>query len=691
MNTAIYLRRRKKVYIEKEYDFMPMDSILNLLKNLECYGYTLSPELLNVVQSLSLANFNNFYYSILDALKELKGKELYEPMYPNFPDQVIEMTNFELYSNAFMHYLGDWIGARIIPNYTKIAREELKDIKDLRIIDLGSIEDFNKIFTRLLNSKISISSSDRNDLNWFISNYKNDIYKLIPDKIANKENLAMLIAELINNQMEVTEIISKHVSTATDILRILTAISNGDISLRNNTKFINFSRPKRKYFLSILENCTFINEDFLRYANRWKRVGEILHPFDYKNKFPRCFEAFDIIRNDREYYTFNSKVETSIINEDLIKATNLLKTRPGELARRIDKLIRISSNPSIIYDALESVATSISTTVLLQLHAHFKNRNISQEIRTFIPKGKVSSIMAIKYNLPEIEEHICKEIVSICEKALINKFSTYAPLGKVYLDDSIKNFTVPFAIRSASKALKTIPRGSRIDLSHGDTIRFFIYWKDGTSRTDLDLSALALDMDSNVISTIAYYNLKELGGYHSGDITSAPNGASEFIDIDIPKYLDRGIRYISMVVNSFTTQAYCDLPICFAGFMMRQFPQSGEIYEPSTVENRFDLTADSKIAIPLIIDLEERKVIWTDLSMDNYENRSNNVNSHLPKLTILNKAMTTLKKPILYDLLMFHTIARGVITSDINEATTIFSLDKGITPFDIEILVSDYL
>ncbi|MCX6147781.1 MAG: TerD family protein [Candidatus Kapabacteria bacterium] len=691
MNTAIYLRRRKKVYLEKDNNFIPMDSILNLLKNLECYGYTLSPELLTVVQSLSLSNFNDFYYSLLDAIKEIKGKELYEPMYPNFPDQVIEMSQFELYSNAFMHYIGDWIGKRIIPLYTKIAREELKDIKDLKKIELGSIEDFNKIFTRLLNSKISISPTDRNDLNWFIANYKNDIYELIPNKIPNKENLAIFIAALINNDMEISEIVSNFVSTATDVLRILTAISNGDVSLRDNSKFINLSRPKRKYFLSILEKCSNINEDFLRYPDRWKRVGEILHPFDYKNKFPRCYQAFDIIRNDREFYTFNSKVETSIITQDIIKATNLLKSRPGELARRIDKLVRISSNPSIILEALESVATSISTTVLLQLHAHFKNRNISQEIRTFIPKGNISSIMAIRYNLPDIDVNVCNEIVAICEKVLINKFESYAPLGKVYLDDSIKNFTVPFAIRSASKALKTIPRGSRIDLSLGDTIRFFIYWKDGTSRTDLDLSALALDKDSNVITTIAYYNLKELGGYHSGDITSAPNGASEFIDIDIPQFLDKGIRYIVMVVNSFTTQPYCDLPICFAGFMMRQFPKSGEIYEPSTLENRFDLTANTKIAIPLIIDLEERKVIWTDLSMDNLNNTSNNVNSHLPKLTMLNKAMTTLKKPILYDLLMLHTKARGVITSDINEANTIFSLDKGITPFDIEILVSDFL
>jgi hypothetical protein len=246
-------------------------------------------------------------------------------------------------------------------------------------------------------------------------------------------------------------------------------------------------------------------------------------------------------------------------------------------------------------------------------------------------------------------------------------------------------------MRSASRALKTVSRGSRIDLPEGNTIRFFIYWKDGNSRTDIDLSALALDSKSGFITTIAYYNLRDLGGYHSGDITSAPNGASEFIDIKISACLKRGIRYVLMSVNSFTNQPYCDLPYCLAGFMVRQFPNSGEIYEPLTVENKFDLTANSKVAIPLIIDLAERKVIWVDLSLKSNPSTVNNVHNNLSSVTIINKSMTSLVKPDLYSLLELHVKARGEKTLEINEANTIFAPNKGITPSDIEIIVSDYL
>ena len=49
--------------------------------------------------------------------------------------------------------------------------------------------------------------------------------------------------------------------------------------------------------------------------------------------------------------------------------------------------------------------------------------------------------------------------------------------------------------------------------------------------------------------------------------------------------------------------------------MVRQYPGSGEVFEPSTVQDKVDITADTQISIPVILDLKERKLIWTDLSL----------------------------------------------------------------------------
>ncbi|KKK69854.1 hypothetical protein LCGC14_2929850, partial [marine sediment metagenome] len=136
------------------------------------------------------------------------------------------------------------------------------------------------------------------------------------------------------------------------------------------------------------------------------------------------------------------------------------------------------------------------------------------------------------------------------------------------------NYNVPFSQRSASKILKTVARGSKYNLPEGDTIRLFIWWKDGLARADLDLSAMFLDDDYNCKEQISYTKLKNknIGAVHSGDITSAPKGASEFIDISIKKCLDKNIRYVMMSVSSYTQQPFYDLPECFAGIMTRQYP-----------------------------------------------------------------------------------------------------------------------
>lgn len=60
-------------------------------------------------------------------------------------------------------------------------------------------------------------------------------------------------------------------------------------------------------------------------------------------------------------------------------------------------------------------------------------------------------------------------------------------------------------------------------------------------------------------------------------------------------------------------------------------------------------------------------------------------------MILVGKALTNLVKPNLYDLFRLHIEARGELVQDIEEAETIFSLNKGITPFDIEKIISDFI
>jgi len=97
------------------------------------------------------------------------------------------------------------------------------------------------------------------------------------------------------------------------------------------------------------------------------------------------------------------------------------------------------------------------------------------------------------------------------------------------------------------------------------------------------------------------------------------------------------------------------------------------------------------ICIPMILDLYENKVIWTDIALRNEPDYANNVEENQMGMVLMGKALTSLVKPTLYDLFKLHIEARGELCGNIEEADLIFSVDKGITPFDLDIIVADYL
>lgn len=687
MNNSIYIRRRNKVFARKGAENLPENYIAAALKNIESLGYTFSENLIETLKTLSLDQLTDFYHETVKNLREIVGAHReFNPMYPNFPKQVLEMPEARLYLNAIIHYI-----TNRLPSFEKKERIPLLDDAALKIVELGTIADFESIFTKLAASNTSLSANDKTDVKWFVENYKDDIFRFMPEEIPQKENIAFIGGLLIANTENATDFLRQKIKTATDVLRLAVAMSDGDVSLAKAAKFRTFKRFERRVLLALLENCANITEDMLRWKKRWIRLGEKLHAGEFAAKFPRSFESFDIIRNDKPFETFNAKIERALNEKDGEKVVELLDTRAGDFARRLDHILRLdASKQTEILEKFSQRAAQISTPVLLQVKTHFENRNSPNELRTFFPKGDVAKVFATENKLPLLNQETCAEAAKICKNALVERFSHLAPLGKCYLDERLKNYLVPFSQRSASKTLRTIVRGSRIELPEAKVLRFFLWWKNGRERTDIDLSAALYDEKLKYKDIVSYYNLKNYGGHHSGDIVDAPEGAAEFIDIDIVKTVEMGIRYIVVSLNSFTQQPYCDLPECFAGWMARTHADSGEIFEPKTVKNRIDLASDTQICIPMIVDLYENKVIWTDIALKKAP-LWNNVHQNLRGVSLMTKALTTLTKTNLHELFALHIEARGEISQSPENADTIFSVEKGLTPFDIEIIVSEFM
>lgn len=701
----ILLRRKSKIIIaEGNFNYVTNKTekamIVSIVKNIEEYGYTFSPELFNILLTFTRDEIEKFYADLMPKIKKLVGADKeYKPMYPNFPKQVMEASDIELYVNAILHYFtfGSWM-----PEYKKDERLPLFDSNKMTVLSVGSNVDIMDILNNLLSSKTSLSEQDKKDVEYIIQNYP-EYYKYLPDDIPLKENVA-LIGKILFEKAPIknASYIQKYFKTATDVLRLITALSDGDISLATRTNYRNLKRPERRMIMDLLSNCGDITEDLFRYHYEWIRIAEIIHTGEFTSykRYKNVCNAFDVLRNDKKPLMFGGKVQAAILRNDMRAAAELLKDRPGEFARQLDKVLREANDKNYIINCFKDVAVNVSTPVLLQVRQHFMGRNNNSPIRVFFPKGNLARAITIPNKLPIIEPKYCNAIVKICESALKENYKCKDFMGNVYIDEEFKNYIVPFSQRSASSGSKSIVRGSSIPIKKDATaVRGFIWWTNMedsiyNNRVDIDLSAAIYDENWNYISHISYANLrdKNLEAAHSGDITNGGNpdgeGVAEFIDVNINAVSNRA-RYIAYQIYSYTGQKFSDMPNCRFGWMEREDVNSGEIFEPKTVAMSIDVTSESTVAIPVIFDCKERKFIWCDMNLELSRTRTsyygNNVESNLSGVTATCYAMTHLNKANLYDLVKLNAESRGYVVTDRAKADIIFSNDTTIPTEAVEV------
>lgn len=713
---SIILRRKNRVFINDNDMLKSLSGaageknkqiVATMNKNIEVFGYTMSEALFDKLVHMKVKNREVVYDALVNGLKELTGADkVYNPMYPNFPESVMEKDDFELYFNAIVHY---WSFGTLLPYEEKEERAPLFNTAKVKVLEAGSFDGLNDIFNNLCASKTSLSKSDVDDMIFILNSAK----VTLPDEIPFKENTACICRLLVDTGVDTDgSLCRKYIKTATDVLRLVTAMSDGDVSLAENTKFRNLKRSERRIIMNLLAGCGNAAEDMNRYAGRWIRVGEKLHPGEFaKNeRYTKVVQAFGVIRNDGKIQSFAGKVDAAVASGDVNTVVSLLKKRPGEFARRVDFLLRTfdkDADRKAVIMSFASVAKDVSSTVLLQVREHFINKlDGSDDMRVFFPKGNLARSYYVKNNKTKtIPEDVMKMVIAVCESTLVNIYGNREFLGKVYIDEALKNYTVPFSLRSAGKTMTAVSRGSRIAIDDSaKIIRPFIWWTNTKDNIiDVDLSVAVFADNWDCLEHVSYTNLKSsrFGICHSGDITNGGpvdgEGVAEFIDLDIEKALSAGARYAAFNVYNFSDENFSKMEHAAFGFMTRNDMKSGEIFEPSTVKQRMDLASATTTCIPVIFDLRERVLIWCDMALTADHVRAGyggiNVESNLPSVVVTCKAIVDVKKPNLYDLLMFNVKARGIITANLDEADIRFGLDDNcdVKPSDIDVIVGKYL
>lgn len=683
-------------------------------------GYLLDESSIVFLHKQNKQTLKTCYNKWYQLLAMAKGADVnHKVFFPQFP-HVQDMSPEEMYLRAILHYLTVSEGDYGFHNQdiSEPTREHVENNEKiiLSVIDESSAQKILiEVGQSFLDSPIAIPEQQRRLVTSIWTNFSSHF---APTEIPFKENLSLYVRTLYQaNGKQIVPSMLTFAKTVTDVLRIYASLIDFGAALEDYTPFIRISRSTRRVLLQKIDELAQVSnaqEDVLRYEFLWKRAFERLHPGEYCNRYPNAYKLAYGLRSGTLAQTFYGKLANI---KDETQYIDFLSARPTEFARKLDFMLRSFENKQYVLEKFSQIACKISVNVLRGLWQYYLNRNdlSPQNQRRFMFFSQGTQIcVEVPDKRPKVDQKICNQVIEIVKENLAERFSSLKDNRKLYIDESLKQYAVPISDRQANNQLKTLTFGSRIKLNYNknaDFIRIFTHWKNISSdkirkplnaegeqnllvdternRVDIDLSLEIID-DLNLSqgTSISWHNLdggKSIDCYHSGDFTTAPDGASEFIDFDYKKARKLG-KYAVACNYVYTGQKMCDIPECFSGIMfLPQNGKQGEVFNPQFVTYKYNLAQRSCRNVAFAIDLDTLELIWIDSAPASVSpDFSRNIIASFDYKVFVALIKAKQKQVSVYDWLTLHGTHFDIVQDEsLADIVASDKPDADISPFDV--------
>lgn len=383
------------------------------------------------------------------------------------------------------------------------------------------------------------------------------------------------------------------IDTPVDVLRLAVALSDGDVSLNTRTKLRSLKRSQRRALMvaldAVIADAPYKLGDVNRYNEVFKRLGERLHPHEFK-ALPHANDVFSVARGEKKAETLAGQVEVALNAGEVDKAVSLLSRAPGLLLRSVDRLARNGASLERLAEAVRDAAPKASLRVLLSLREHLLNRDAKDAARIFV--NQEGRAWVTDDEREPLEDVFIKTLGAVLDDAIAGRLPE---AKRLVIDPEARGLALPLTEKNQPEGIGIVPRGSVTPISKN--LRFFVHWQEKARCTDYDLSVILLDENFGFASQVSYTKLNEEGLVHSGDIVEAPAGASEFIDIDLAKV---DAHYIVPQINVYSGEGFDEVETAFFGFMERSRGQQGKPFEPRAVRAKSDLFGTGRVALPAV-------------------------------------------------------------------------------------------
>lgn len=489
---------------------------MTALKNLSDYGFVIDREGLDKLKTASKEDITDWYYKTADVLNEMAGgNHEYHPFYPNFPEQVIEMSELELFIDQITHYftvaIGDIVGDSNL-TWTPGGENEKAKIKSLeehplKVIptvgenDKAAIYDMAKdVFRNTLKSKLTPSAGDtKNIINAYMQ--ANSQWTKEATTIENRQVLSYLYTKAVVDKLDTKAMPSL---VTNDYMRI--AQNYSWMKENNATEIQDFNdvnekeanggvkqgrvsslpNAMRKFIANGLEGQKNLEEDIARNKEQWKAVFRIIHvgtmPY-----FTRLNDVAFKLRNNEPLSTFYSRIDKLYAEGKYSEAVDLYATRPGEFIKNLNKMLTVNAGENQeavkeyakhLVEKSKDVFAKTRPEDLIRLVTYLNSRTREDRLPVHNVKGVL--VQTDKVNTP-LPQKTADVFIALAKDGIAEQIKTGKSYGKVYIDPKLAKAPLPTEVTDSAGAMNAYPRGTRLAIEQNENgepknFRAFIWW-----------------------------------------------------------------------------------------------------------------------------------------------------------------------------------------------------------------------
>ena len=567
---------------------------------------------------------------VIEYLMEQIPDKVTPAFYRGFPESVRRLTPEQLLLDQLVHYYqtygtyeegqvfeGDAAASLFEENFDRIAFRESTTIKEFQVITEEMVQKYIHNYVCDLCTSSRPLSQGAYDL---VKEYLTDCNMISNIEIASKDTAIKLLLDIKN--VRLTKFIE-----LSDIIKVVEEILHRDYPKMKINK-LNLKNSDRKFISGMLDLKLASNyKGRLWYQfsmcfekrNTWKGL---LHHIHYMPKGENGKQFVDLIRNSEENISVMSSFEKQMNKGNPAEAAKSLVSSKGNgaLLRSLNYVLSRCKSKSEVQEVINQVKAD-NPVLLLQLIVQYKNYIEDRSARTFTftknyklkcHRETISEKDSRKSFVTEsVRNYVVDALWDLVKDVYKNK------LGKVYIDESMKDLAVPMQETTAETGYGILPKGTRIAIPEGKIVRAFTYWE---KVNDIDLSCFGITAEGKEIefSWRTMYNNQSQAVTFSGDQTRGYNGGSEYYDIDFEAVKAKypSMKYIIFCNNVYTSGVKFNQCTCRAGYMVREKKGSGEIWEPKTVESSYTITGDSTYSYMFALDMEKRCFVWLNMTKD---------------------------------------------------------------------------